>query len=173
MPRPQPHHRPPETTAHHHPPLPHLCHHYWPEVRAMVIPEPNIKGTGKKDGSTAELRPEKSEVATKEIMKDIIKILISIDEFHLQRMNWTKSKQPNYENSLMKIQVRILSVDISIFFRMCSSAATDIKFRKLLGKLVRSHPWSTISIPAFFGPAVSFISIDRFTNSRSTSRILE
>ncbi|GER37396.1 plasma membrane aquaporin [Striga asiatica] len=57
MPRPQPHHQPPETTAHHHPPLPHLCHHHWPEVRAMVNPRPNIKGTGKKYGSTAELRP--------------------------------------------------------------------------------------------------------------------
>lgn len=28
-------------------------------------------------------------------------------------------------------------------------------------------------IPAFFGPAVSFISIERFASSRSTSRILE
>ncbi|GER38830.1 dicer-like 3 [Striga asiatica] len=48
--------RPPEAATIHHPPLPHLCHHHWPDVRAMVHPSPNTEGKGKKDGSAAEVR---------------------------------------------------------------------------------------------------------------------
>lgn len=37
----------------------------------------------------------------------------------------------------------------------------------------KNHQKMQLDQPAFFGPAVSFISIERFASSRSTSRILE
>lgn len=134
-------------------------------------------------------------------MAEITKICLEASRGKAQELvrTWseiiTKKQQTLRASSSFSFATRILSVDASIFFLRCSSASQMHKSRQncthqreknreaakaqnrkhMGGKTIAPPAVSTHDThsPAFFGPAVSFISIDRLASSRSTSRILE